>query len=356
MLNLHGEKIVRIEKVVMKFKRPRLIGRNARIGVHGDMVTDPVVRIHTSSGAIGVGWSRLGREEAESLVGKAVGDVFQLPGGSNEAGTVIDLPLWDLVAKLSDQPLYKLLGARGSRAVELYDGSVYIDDLDASDEEAVEIFREEVKTGHDYGYKIFKIKIGRGARWMPVTEGTDRDVLVIHIVREAAGADAKILVDANNGTTLNIAKDILTRCEDVGIYWFEEPFPEDGAFNEDFKQFIVEKGYDTLVADGESGPPPPSYFDMVKKGWIDVVQHDFSRQGPDVVARDRCDDRTVGRAVCASLLGQLDRALCPRAFCGFRPPFFASRSRARRYAGHCAGWLDDAGWVFDGARYTWYGV
>ena len=105
----------------------------------------------------------------------------------------------------------------------------------------MEIFREEVKTGHDYGYKNFKIKIGRGARWMPVTEGTDRDVLVIHSVREAAGEDAKILVDANNGTTLNIAKDILERCRDVGIYWFEEPFPEDGAFNEDFKQFIVEK-------------------------------------------------------------------------------------------------------------------
>ena len=275
----YGERIVRIEKVVMKFKRPRLIGRNARIGVHGDMVTDPVVRIHTNSGAIGVGWSRLGREEAETLVGKTVGDVFQLPGGSNEAGTVIDLPLWDLVAKLSDQPLYKLLGARGTRAVELYDGSVYIDDLDASDEEAVEIFRDEVKTGHDYGYKNFKIKIGRGARWMPITEGTDRDVLVIHIVREAAGEDAKILVDANNGTTLNIAKDILERCEDVGIYWFEEPFPEDGAFNEDFKQFIIEKGYDTLVADGESGPPPPSYFDMVKRGWIDVVQHDFRAKG-----------------------------------------------------------------------------
>jgi len=35
-----------------------------------------------------------------------------------------------------------------------------------------------------------------------------------------------------------IAKDILERCEDVGIYWFEEPFPEDRAFNEAFKAFI----------------------------------------------------------------------------------------------------------------------
>ena len=278
MPNLHREKIVRIEKVVMKFKRPRVVGRNARIGIHGDTVTDPVVRIHTNSGAIGVGWARLDREEAEALVGKPVGDVFQLPSGSTEAGAAIDLPLWDLVAKLSGQPLYQLLGARGSRAVELYDGSIYIDDLDASDEEAVAIFHEEVKTGHEYGYKNFKIKVGRGARWMPVTEGTDRDVLVIHSVREAAGADAKILIDANNGTTLNIAKDILTRCEAVGIYWFEEPFHEDRSFNEALKHFIVQKGYDTLVADGESGPPP-TYFDMVKRGWIDVVQHDFRAKG-----------------------------------------------------------------------------
>ena len=279
MANLHSEKITQIEKVVMKFKRPRNIGRNARIGVHGDTVTDPVVRIHTSSGVIGVGWSRLDRSEAESLIGKSIGDLFQLPNGSSEAGTNIDLVLWDLVAKLENQPLYKLLGAHGSCSVELYDGSVYIDDLDANDEEAVAIFHDEVKTGHNYGYKNFKIKMGRGARWMPVIEGTDRDVLVIHTVREVAGPDAKILIDANNGTTLNIAKDILQRCEDVGIYWFEEPFPEDRAFNEDFKEFINEKGYDTLVADGESGPPPPTYFDMVERGWIDVVQHDFRAKG-----------------------------------------------------------------------------
>ena len=70
MPNLHREKIGRIEKVVLRFKRPRVVGRNARIGIHGDTVTDPVVRIHTNSGAIGVGWARLDRKEAEALVGK----------------------------------------------------------------------------------------------------------------------------------------------------------------------------------------------------------------------------------------------------------------------------------------------
>ena len=103
--------------------------------------------------------------------------------------------------------------------------------------------------------------------------------MVIQTIREAAGAKAKILIDANNGTTLNIAKEILRRCEDVGIYWFEEAFHEERPFNEPFKAFIQESGYDTYVADGESGPPPPSFFDMVEQGWIDIVQHDFRAKG-----------------------------------------------------------------------------
>ena len=64
-------------------------------------------------------------------------------------------------------------------------------------------------------------------------------------------------------------------CADAGIYWFEEPFGEDPALNADLKQFIRERGYATLVADGESGPPPPTFFAMVEAGDIDVVQHDF---------------------------------------------------------------------------------
>ena len=272
------EKIVRIEKVTLRGKRPRNIGLNARKGAHGDTVSDPVVRIHVEGGAVGVGWSRIDREGAEQLLGKRVDDLFRLPSGCLEAGRAADLCLWDLAAKLSDLPLYKLLGARGSREVELYDGSVYIDDLKASDAEAVEIFREEVRTGHEYGYRNFKIKIGRGARWMPILEGLDRDVLVIQTVREAAGPEAKILIDANMGNTLNTAKEILTRCADVGIYWFEEPFAEDPELNQALKEFIRENEYDTLVADGEFAPPP-SFFDMVEKGWIDVVQHDFRARG-----------------------------------------------------------------------------
>lgn len=272
------ERIVKIEKIPLEIPRPRHIGHNARIGAHGSVISDPVVRLHSEGGTVGVGWSPLERPAAEGLLGRPMSELFRPPIGALARGLVVDLPLWDLVAKLEGQPLYRYLGARGNRQVELYDGSIYLDDLDAGDDETREIFRDEVHSGHDYGYRNFKIKIGRGARWMPILAGLERDILVIDTVREAAGPDAKIMIDANNGATLNIAKEILERCAGAGIYWFEEPFPEDRAFNGALKDFLNERGYETLVADGEFHPPP-DYFDMVERGLIDVVQHDFRAMG-----------------------------------------------------------------------------
>ncbi|MDP7131217.1 MAG: mandelate racemase, partial [Planctomycetota bacterium] len=184
-------KIISIEKSHLRGTRPRNIGYNARIGNHGSGIGDAVIRVQTEGGAAGLGWARINEEEAQNLVGRSVEELFDLEEMSTTAdGEVLDLPLWDLVSKLHGQPLYQFLGARGSREVETYDGSIYIDDLEADDDEVVEIFQKEVQTGREYGFTNFKIKIGRGARWMPMQEGLARDILVIHIVREAAGQDA----------------------------------------------------------------------------------------------------------------------------------------------------------------------
>ena len=278
MSDILSQRIVCIEKVVLRGKRPRTIGHNARLPAHGPDLADPVVRIHTDEGVVGVGWSRVLRKGAEKLIGRRIDELFQLPDGSTEAGHDVDLVLWDLVARAMGKPLYQLLGAKGSREVEMYDGSIYIDDLGASDQEAVQIFQQEVKSGQEHGYRNFKIKVGRGARWMPPSEGMARDILVVQTVREAAGPDAKILIDANMGNTLNSAKELLAACADIGIHWFEEPFAEDGPLNGALKAFILDNDYDALVADGEFAPPP-NFFDLVRQGWIDVVQHDFRMYG-----------------------------------------------------------------------------
>ncbi len=134
-----------------------------------------------------------------------------------------------------------------------------------SDAEARELYSRQVQSGWDSGYRNFKIKVGRGARWMPAAEGLARDALVIRTVREAAGANARILIDANMGNTLNSARQLLAETADARIYWFEEPFPEDLPLNQALKEFIRENGWDTMVADGEFHPPPPAFSTWSKR-------------------------------------------------------------------------------------------
>ncbi|MEE2657099.1 MAG: enolase C-terminal domain-like protein [Candidatus Latescibacterota bacterium] len=278
MEELYAERIECIEKVTLRGRRPRKIGYNARIPTHGPRISDPVVRLRTIGGGMGIGWSRLQREQAEQLIGRSVGELFRLPEGSLDRSSPVDLVMWDLVARLLDMPLYRLLGARGSREVTLYDGSIYIDDLERDNQAARQIFRDEVASGQEHGYAHFKVKVGRGARWMRPEEGLARDALVVHTVREAAGPDAHVLIDANMGNTLNSACQLLEAVADARVLWFEEPFAEDRPLNQALKEFILDNGWGTLVADGEFAPPP-YFFDLVREGWIDIVQQDFHAYG-----------------------------------------------------------------------------
>ena len=74
--------VLRIEKSILRGTRPRSIGYNARIATHGPRIVDSVVRIEAANGAWGVGWSNIGRDEAEALIGKKTRELFKLPEGA----------------------------------------------------------------------------------------------------------------------------------------------------------------------------------------------------------------------------------------------------------------------------------
>ncbi len=84
------ERIDRIEKGVLLGRRPRQLGRNARISVHGDVIRDQVVRIRTAGGGMGIGWSGIAEEQAAELVGRRIGELFSMPDGASQAGVPID--------------------------------------------------------------------------------------------------------------------------------------------------------------------------------------------------------------------------------------------------------------------------
>ena len=78
--------------------------------------------------------------------------------------------------------------------------------------EAAGLIANEARDGWNLGHRAFKIKVGRGARHMPLEAGTVRDMAVIHAVREAVdvpGTQAGVLQRRAGGVERELAKGLV---------------------------------------------------------------------------------------------------------------------------------------------------
>jgi L-alanine-DL-glutamate epimerase-like enolase superfamily enzyme len=278
-------RVTRLEWARLEGQRPRYAGSNARLGDHGLTVRPPVLRVTLDDGSSGFGPSNVSREQAADLLGQPMDVLFVPEIGATGPGLLADFALWDLAAKRAGLPVYAL-AARGTSArvdapfrVPCYDTSLYFDDLHlSSKEEAAALIAAEARSGYERGHRAFKIKVGRGARHLPLEEGTQRDIAVIRAVREAVGPKPPLLIDANNGYNLNLTKRVLAETAACRLYWLEEPFHEDGVLYRALKEWLAKEGLSILIADGE-GQASPSLLAWAKDGLIDAVQYDILGYG-----------------------------------------------------------------------------
>lgn len=278
--NLENVTIDVIEWGRLTGERPRKAGCNSRLGEHGLHVRPAFARITTSHGVCGIGTSSISREKAESIVGFKLSDAFDSENGVKDDYQFMEYPLWDLVGQLEQKPVYELLsGESGDFRAPCYDTSLYIDDLHIDDNaEAADLIASEALEGKARGHNAYKIKVGRGAMHMPLEKGTQRDIDVIRAVRDAVGADATILIDANNGYNLNITKQVLGGAADANVYWMEEAFHEDARVYSLLREWLDAEGIKTKIADGEGGASP-NLINWAKEGIIDIVQYDIFHPG-----------------------------------------------------------------------------
>ena len=122
--------ITRIDAAVLEGTRPRTIGRNSHATVHGRVALDPVVRLHTDQGVAGWGWSLAAADEARALAGKRLHEVFDEVQGTAAGYLAFDFPLWDLAGRVLAKPVHGMLGDGGTDPVPVYDGTIYIDEVD----------------------------------------------------------------------------------------------------------------------------------------------------------------------------------------------------------------------------------
>lgn len=165
------------------------------------------------------------------------------PGGHGERSVAvgtIDMAVWDAVAKIAGQPLYRLLadryrGGQADDKVWVYAaGGYYYPGKDLT------ALKDEMKRYRDLGYRVVKMKIG-GA---PLAE----DLRRIEAVLEVVGNGKFLAVDANGRFDLDTAIAYGEAMEPYGLFWYEEAGdPLDYAFQAD-----LSRHYHHPMATGEN--------------------------------------------------------------------------------------------------------
>lgn len=138
------------------------------------------------------------------------------PGGHGERSVAvgtIDMAVWDAVAKIARQPLFRLLAAREGRSADprvfVYAaGGYYYPGKDVS------MLRAEMRSYLDRGYTVVKMKIG-GAL-------IEEDRARIEAVLAEIGSDAKLAVDANGRFDLETAIRYAKMLRNYPLFWYEE--------------------------------------------------------------------------------------------------------------------------------------
>lgn len=296
---LRGHKLAAIEIRRAAQPWPRVVGKNARLDTHGRGPSPEVAILKTNQGASGWGMIRGSgaslRERQDRWIGKDIGTLIDPATGCHPDAVLLDFPLHDLAGVILNQPVWKLIGGGSQpKPTRIYSGMIYFDELEpANQARGIDTLLDECRWDRDHGYRQLKIKIGRGARWMPAADGLKRDIEVVRAIAKAF-PDCELLVDANNGYDVDTAIRFLEGIGETRLFWFEEPFHETAADWHKLRAWMGANGFDaTYRADGEYNPDTEALDLLGREGVVnlrleDIVGLGFTRWRsflPDLAAR-----------------------------------------------------------------------
>ena len=282
--DLKYHKITDIKFTSVKLSYPRQVGKNSRLDIHGFGPTSGVHVLYTGQGASGWGMNRgsekVLNERFELIKGKSVAELISpLSGITSSDIDGFDFSLFDLAGKILDKPVYRLLGKRRPETQLCYSGMIYFDDLEPSDNPAgIDKILEECRFDYNYGYRQFKLKIGRGNKWMEKEKGLKRDIEVTKLV-SSSFPDCDILVDGNNGFTIDEFIRYLEGIEGTRLFWIEEPFHETIEDYAKLNSWLRVHNQNPLLADGEASPDEEVLKQLGSQKIIKVFLHDIAGLG-----------------------------------------------------------------------------
>jgi L-alanine-DL-glutamate epimerase-like enolase superfamily enzyme len=199
----------------------------------------------------------LGRD-ADDLV-ETCRVVARAVAGNEAAKAAVDVALHDLAARRMGVPLVRLLG--GTRMRVPTDVTLSVDEADALAMAATARIAD--------GFGVLKVKVG--------SNGAAADIDRVRAIREAAGPDIKIRLDANQGWTPREAVRVIHGVEDAGlnVEFVEQPVAK---WDLDGLAWVSNRVDLPILAD-ESVFSPRDLIEVIRRRAADMVNVKLAKSG-----------------------------------------------------------------------------
>ncbi|MEO8541991.1 MAG: mandelate racemase/muconate lactonizing enzyme family protein [Burkholderiaceae bacterium] len=189
-------------------------------------------------------------------------------GGSlTHAISGIDIALWDILGKTTGLPVGRLLGGSYRQRVQPYCSLLM--------EQPMQMF-DVITTYRKLGFTAFKIG------WGPFGRAMDHklDAAIVRAARDAAGPDAKLMVDAGASDAywphgLKWALRTADMLAEYDVGWFEEALKPDAI--DDFCE--LRRASPVKIAGGEVLTRRQAFLPWLARGAFDIVQPDVTKVG-----------------------------------------------------------------------------
>ena len=186
---------------------------------------------------------------------------------ATSAASGIDQALWDILGKVTGQPVYRLLGGAVRDRIRLY----------ARGDLGLPSQGEEMRTAAAEGFDAFKFGPGQYVKPYDDEKQVDVALAVAREIREAGGPDVELMIDCGGIFSLQAAHRLTEGLRDeVGMLFVEEPVNMDTP---DGLISLRQSFPDVRIAAGERNMTRWGFREWLEGGAVDVVQPDIAHAG-----------------------------------------------------------------------------
>jgi galactonate dehydratase len=201
--------------------------------------------------------------QVETISQKLIRDVYSEGAQIHMcAVSAIEIALWDIIGKATNQPVYNLWGGRCHEKLRAYANGWY------RGPRTPESFAEKAKIVAGRGYTALKFDpFGNNWRMLPRNE-FDLSLDIITAVRDAVGAKVDLLIEGHCRFNVATAVEFAMAMHHLRPAWFEEPVPHTNTM----AMVEVARRSPVPIATGESLSSKQQFADLLQHNAVSILQ------------------------------------------------------------------------------------